>query len=123
MKPKAKEGLTVVQSNTTLTSPTITQNPSTTGMDANSHPQSASNKVDAKKPNMGGLAEGHCRKEAWTSRKPNGKWTRLDDPHAINFPLPTQMQSTGAKAATSQLKRTHRIFLNEAHRFKAEVTT
>ena len=80
-------------------------------MHADSHPQPTSNKVDAKKPNMGGLAEGHCRKEAWTSRKINSKWTGLDDQRAIDFPLPTQMGSTSTKAATSLLKRMEGLFL------------
>ena len=57
-------------------------------MDGSSHSQPASNKVDAKKPNVGGLAEGRHREEAFAGRKPNNKWTGLDDPHAINFPLP-----------------------------------
>ena len=30
------------------------------------HPHSGSSEVNAKKLKMGGLVEGHCRKEAWT---------------------------------------------------------
>ena len=68
---------------------------------------------------MGGLAEGCCRKEAWTSGISDPAWSNPDNPHAINFPLSTQMQSTGAEALTSQLKCTKGTFLDEAHRFKA----
>ena len=67
---------------------------------------------------MGGLMEGHCGKEAWVRAKWNFKWTGLDDPSAINFLQPTQMQSSSSKAATTHLKCTERMCLEEACRFK-----
>ena len=78
-KPKAVASL-----NPSSSAPTMTPVPATTG--------TGSNTVDAKEPNMGGLAEGHCRKEAWTGGKPNPAWSGPGNTHAIDFPLPTQMQ-------------------------------
>ena len=61
---------------------------------------------------------GHCGKEAWVGGKPNHDWTGLEAPDAINFPQPSQMRSSDAKAATSHLKRAEGTFVKEAHRFK-----
>ena len=44
--------------------------------------QPSSNKVDAKKPKMGALIQGHCSKEAWTGEKPKQDWSGLQDPNA-----------------------------------------
>ena len=97
---------------------TIAGIPPTTGTNTGGHPQPASNKVDAKEPIMGGLADGHCRKEAWTGGKPSHNWTNLEDQDTIDFPQPTTMQSSSTKATTGHLKCTKGIFLKEAHRFK-----
>ena len=77
----------------------------------------ASTRIDAKKPTMGGLVDGHHRKEAWVGGKPNFRWTELENPNAINFPQPTQMRSSSAKAATTHPKRTKGMFTKEACRF------
>ena len=61
---------------------------------------------------------GCCGKEAWVGGKPNHDWTGPEAPDAIDFPQPSQMRSSNAKAATSHLKRTEGMFLEEAHRFK-----
>ena len=58
---------------------------------------SSSSKINAKQPTMGGLVEGQCGKEAWVGGKPSHNWSGSEDPHAINFPQPTQMQSTSEK--------------------------
>ena len=63
-------------------------------------------RIDAKKPTMGGLIEGYYGKEAWVGGKPNSYWTNLENPYAIDFPQPSQMRSSSAKAAASHLKRT-----------------
>ena len=52
---------------------------------------SASSKIDAKQPIMGGLVDGCCRKEAWVGGKPRPDWLGSEDPNAIDFPQPTQM--------------------------------
>ena len=75
-------------------------------------------RVNAKKPKMGALVDRHFGKEAWTGGKPDENWMMSEDPNAIKFLPPTQMQSTSTKATTGQLKCTERMFLNAAHRFK-----
>ena len=67
---------------------------------------------------MGGLADGCCRKGAWVGGKPKFDWTELENPDAVDFPQPTQMRSSSAKAATTHLKRTEGTFSKEACRFK-----
>ena len=57
-------------------------------------------------------------KEAWVGRKPNHDWTGLEAPNAIDFPQPSQMRSSNAKAATSHLKRAKGMFVEEACRVK-----
>ena len=61
---------------------------------------------------------GHHGKEAWVGGKPNHDWTGPEAPDAIDFPQPSQMRSSNAKAATSHLKRAEGTFLEEACRFK-----
>ena len=58
----------------------------------------ASARIDAKKPTMGSLVDRHCGKEAWIGGKPKFDWTDLEDPSAVDFPQPTQMRSSSAKA-------------------------
>ena len=85
---------------------------------AGNNPQPTSAQIDTKKPIMGGLVEGHCGKEAWTGWKPNCLWDRLENPDAVDFLQPTQMQSSSAKAAAGHLKHIEGIFLDKACRFK-----
>ena len=89
-----------------------------TGIPVGSGLSSSTKRIDAKEPKMGGLTEGCCGKEAWVGGQPNHSWTRLENPRAIDFPQPSQMRSSSAKAATSHLKCTKGIFLEESHGFK-----
>ena len=57
-------------------------------------------------------------KEAWVGGKPNHQWTGLETPNVVDFPQPSQMQLSNAKAATSHLKRAKGVFVEEACRFK-----
>ena len=47
--------------------------------------QTNGNKVNAKKPKMGGLVQGHCGKEAWTGGKPELDWSGLENSNSIDF--------------------------------------
>ena len=75
-------------------------------------------RIEAKKPKMGGLTDRHHGKEAWVSGKPNHPWTGLEAPNAVDFPQPSQMQSSNTKAATGHLKCAKGTFAKEARRFK-----
>ena len=72
--------------------------------------QSSRNRVDAKEPKMGDLAQGHHGNEAWTGEQPKPDWSGLEDLNVIDFPQP--------KDATGHLKRTKGTFLDRAHKFK-----
>ena len=49
-------------------------------------------RIDAKKPEMGGLMDRHHRKEAWVGGKPNFQWTGSEAPNTVDFPQPSQMR-------------------------------
>ena len=50
----------------------------------------ASTCIDAKEPMMGGLVDGHHRKEAWVGGKLRHNWSEPENPDAVDFPQPTQ---------------------------------
>ena len=70
-------------------------------------------------PKMGGSTQTSCGQEAWVGRKPLGNWSGLEvkpDPDKED-PLPAQMHSKSAKAATAQLKRAEGIHLSGKKKF------